>query len=182
MTTSVVLVRGINVGGSNKLAMGDLRQVCVDAGCDDVATYIQSGNVVLRSPLRPAGLEAAVERGIRAVAGLEVVVMVRTFRELTAVVEGGVYADETDGTKRIVAFLKRALPAGALAKLDLAKFAPEECTLRWRELYFHLPNGQGRAKLPAAVTRATGEAVPGTARNWKTVEKLNAMAAVLEAG
>lgn len=180
MTTYAAFVRGINVGTGRKLAMTDLRRVCTDAGCDDVATYIQSGNVVLRSARRSAALESALEQGIAAVAGLDVSVMARTFGELTEVVESGVYAHETDGTKRVVVFLKKKPAAGALADLDVSRFAPEECTLRGRELYLHLPNGQGRAKLPDAIIRAT-KAV-GTTRNWKTVEKLYEMAAALERG
>lgn len=178
----MVLVRGINVGKSRSLPMADFRQVCVDAGCGDVATYIQSGNAVLRSTRAPADLEDALEAGIAAVAGFEVSVMVRTAAEWADVRDSGVYAEETDGTKRVVSFLKARPPKGALDAVDAEQFRPERFTLRGRELFFHLPNGQGRAKLPEAVGKVTKGEPPATTRNWKTVEKLHEMAAGLPAG
>jgi uncharacterized protein (DUF1697 family) len=180
-TVNVVLLRGINVGGGRKLPMADLRQICVDVGGDDVATYIQSGNVVLRSSLGAGALEGAVERRISEVAGFDTDVIVRTLAEFDDVVSSGIYADEDDGTKRVVTFLKKKPAKDALAGLDLEAFAPESCTLRGREIYLHLPNGQGRAKLPDAIARATrSNPIPGTTRNWRTVEKLHAMAVALD--
>lgn len=180
-STFVVLVRGINVGGARKLPMAELRRLCVDAGCSGVATYIQSGNVVLRSPLGAAALERELEERIATGQGHDVDVMARTVDELAAVLTSGIYGSERDATKRIVAFLKQAPPRGALRGLDLDRFAPEEVTLRGRELFFHLPNGQGRARMPDAVARAVAP-IPFTARNWATVEKLHAMAAGLAGG
>ncbi len=180
-TVDVVLLRGINVGGGRKLPMADLRQICIDVGGEDVATYIQSGNVVLRSSLAAGALEAAVERRISEVAGFSTDVIVRTLAEFDDVVSSGIYADEADGTKRVVIFLKKAPPKDALADLDLDALAPESYTLRGREIYLHLPNGQGRAKLPDAIARATrSRPIPGTTRNWRTVEKLQAMAVALD--
>jgi uncharacterized protein (DUF1697 family) len=180
-TTYVVLVRGINVGKTRSLPMADFRQVCVDVGCEDVVTYIQSGNAVLRSSRAPADLEAALEAGIAAVAGFEAAVMVRTAAEWDDVRSSGVYAEEPDGTKRVVSFLKTAPPEGALDGLDTDRFLPERCTLRGRELFLHLPNGQGRAALPEALGRAMKAGPPATTRNWKTVEKLHEMATTLDA-
>lgn len=174
----VVFVRGVNVGGARKLPMAHLRRLCTDAGCSDVTTYIQSGNVVLRAPLRAAELERAIEERIGASLGDDVAVMARSVDEVAAVLASGIYESERDATKRIVAFLKQAPPRGALRALDLARFAPEEVTLRGRELFFHLPNGQGRAKLPEAVARAVAP-IAFTSRNWATVERLHAMAAAL---
>lgn len=177
-TTYVVLVRGINVGGARKLPMAELRRLCADAGCSDVTTYVQSGNVALRSPSGAVALEAAIEGRILDAFGYDVAVMARTVDELASVLGSGIYASQPDATKRIVAFLKTVPPRGALRGLDPERFAPEEVTLRGRELFFHLPEGQGRAKLPDAVARAV-DPIPFTARNWATVEKLHAMASEL---
>jgi uncharacterized protein (DUF1697 family) len=178
-TTYVVLVRGINVGKTRSLPMADFRQVCADAGCEDVTTYIQSGNAVLRSTRSATDLEAALEAGIAEVAGFEVSVMVRTAAEWAAIHDSGVYAEEADGTKRVVHVFKTAPPKGALDGIDPARFAPEEHTLRGRELYLHLPNGQGRAKITEAIGKALKTGPPTTARNWKTVVKLQEMATAL---
>jgi uncharacterized protein (DUF1697 family) len=181
-TTYVVLVRGINVGKTRSLPMADFRQVCADAGCEDVSTYIQSGNAVLRSTRSAADLEAALEAGIAEVAGFEVSVMVRTATEWGAVRDSGVYDEETDGTKRVVSFFKTTPPKGALDGIDAEQFLPERFTVRGRELYLHLPNGQGRAKVTEAIGKATKAGPPATARNWKTVEKLQEMVAALDGG
>jgi uncharacterized protein (DUF1697 family) len=177
----VVLLRGINVGGKHKLPMADLRQLCTDVGCVDVSTYIQSGNVVARSTLSPTTLEKRLEDAIAAAAGFDVAVMVRTATDLDLVLDSGIYANENDGTKRVVAFLKTPPPADALAAVDQDQFAPERCTLRGRELFFHLPNGQGRAKLPDAALRAVAP-ITSTIRNWKSITTLYAMAEQLERG
>ncbi len=70
-----------------------------------------------------------------------------------------------------MAFLYDKPPAGALAALDLAPFAPDEVVLHGRELYYHLPNGMGRTKLPPFVDRRLK--VPATARSWSTLTKLH---------
>ena len=89
----VVLLRGINVGGKAKVPMAALRDVCTAAGCEDVVTYIQSGNVVLTSKLRPDRLGAALEAAIAADFGFNPAVMLRTGGEMAAVVAAAPQAD-----------------------------------------------------------------------------------------
>ncbi len=173
MPTYIALLRGINVGGNHQLPMAKLRDLVADAGGDEVQTYIQSGNVVFTHTARSAAkLTAQLEQIISDGAGFDVPVMVRTAGELAAVIEHNPY-DATDPTKLHVAFLAATPPAGAVDQLDVARFAPEELTLRGRELYLYLPDGMGRAKLPQQLGKV---GTPATARNWRTVMKLHDLA------
>jgi uncharacterized protein (DUF1697 family) len=170
----VALLRGVNVGG-RPLSMSGLRDALAAAGCTDVATYIQSGNVVLTPPEpAPDDLQTWLEQEISAVAGFDVPVVLRTSQELEATVAANPYPD-TGGTRLHVVFFAADPGSAVLDGLDVATFAPEACTLVGRDLYLHLPGGMGRAKLPVALERAGRAAQPpavGTARNWSTVLKL----------
>ena len=175
MTTYIALLRGINVGGNVKLPMADLRKLVASVGGEDVQTYIQSGNVVFTHTARSAPkLTAELEAAIRHGTGFDIAVVLRTANELGDVIEHNPY-DATDPTKVHVVFLSEAPLATALDKIDAARFAPEEMTSRGRELYLHLPDGMGRAKLPTQLGKL-GPAVSATARNWRTVLKLHDLA------
>ncbi|MPZ98874.1 MAG: DUF1697 domain-containing protein [Dehalococcoidia bacterium] len=176
MTRYIGLLRGINVGGRRSLKMTDLRDLVVEVGGTDVLTYIQSGNVVFSHPARSAPkLEAELARSIEAFSGMAVPVVLRTADEWDAIVEANPYPDAGDKQLHVL-FFKEDLPADAFAALDLVAFAPEALVARNRELYLHLPNGMGRAKLPVEVERRGPKAAIGTARNWATVLKLQEMA------
>jgi len=170
----VVLLRGVNVGG-RKLSMPALRTALEEAGCGDVATYIASGNVLLRPPApAPKNLRSWLERVIADVAGFEVPVVLRTAAELERTVARNPYPD-AGGTRLHVVFFADAPGKAALEGVDVDAFAPEECRLVDRDLYLHLPDGMGRAKLPVALDKAARRAkspAAGTARNWHTVLKL----------
>ena len=166
----VVLLRGINVGGKAKVPMAALRDVCTAAGCEDVVTYIQSGNVVLTSRLSEQKLRATLEEAVTAEFGFAPAVMVRTATELAAVVEHNPYP-AADKNSVHVGFLHappQTKAAGCLAAIDCA---PEQVRAVGRDLYLHLPNGMGRANLPAQVERCLRPAQV-TVRNWRTVTKL----------
>jgi uncharacterized protein (DUF1697 family) len=169
-TVYVALLRGVNVGGRTKIAMAALRDTCAAAGCQDVVTYIQSGNVVLRSPLPADKLRAALERAIAADFGFSPAVMLRTAKEMAAVLERNPFP-EVDPQSVHVGFLPA--PPGAEAKRCLAALEcdPERVTVVGRELYLHLPNGVGRASLPVQIDRCL-RPTPMTVRNWRTVTKL----------
>jgi uncharacterized protein (DUF1697 family) len=168
MVVYVALLRGINVGGSGKLPMADLRDVFSDAGGSEVQTYIQSGNVVFRHRAASGDrLQVDLEHAIEAATGLEVPVVVRTRDELASVVEANPY-EGVEPTKLHVAFLTADPAPGSIDRVDLERFLPEECVPVGREIYLHLPNGMGRAKLPNALA-AIGTA---TTRNWRTVTTL----------
>lgn len=176
MPAYVALLRGINVGGNRRLKMADLREVFAAAGAHDIATYIQSGNVVFTHPARsqPA-LAAELEQRIAKKVGLAVPVVLRSAGELARAIADSPFPD-ADADELHVAFLATRPPAN-VPPIDARAFAPERCAVIGRDLYLYLPNGMGRSKLAAAVlARPTAIGAGGTARNWRTVLKLSELA------
>lgn len=178
MPAYVALLRGINVGGARKVAMSDLRTMLTEAGYGDVGTYIQSGNAVFTSTRRsPKAIEADIEQRLLDVVGFEVDTVVRSADQLDAIVDANPFTSEarSDGTKVAVAFLKRPISAAAKRELASRDFSPESVVaVTDRDLTIHYPNGQGRSKLDLRFV-----AQPATARNWKTVLKLQELLAAL---
>jgi uncharacterized protein (DUF1697 family) len=173
MHTFVALLRGVNVGGKNKIPMAGLKSSFSALGLEDVVTYIQSGNVVFRSPTRAArDLAAGIEQRVAKDFGVGVTVLLRTPSELEAIADGNPFlSGKADPSKLHVVFLSGRPAAGAVAKLDPERSPPDEFSVRGREIYLHLPNGAGRSKLTVDYfERRLG--VRGTARNWKTLTKL----------
>jgi uncharacterized protein (DUF1697 family) len=170
VTAYVALLRAVNVGGTGKLPMGDLKALCEAAGFAKVQTYIASGNVVFESSLTEAEVAAALDERLKAYAGKSVGVMVRTAAEMKAVLEGNPFPNAKPNYT-VAIFLDRPPPEDALDGM----VAPdgEEARLRKREIYIHYPNGQGRSKLKLPAART------GTARNINTVAKLAGMAGEL---
>jgi uncharacterized protein (DUF1697 family) len=166
----VALLRGINVGGKAKVPMAALRDVCESTGCEDVVTYIQSGNVVLTSKLSADKLRTALEAAIAAEFGFNPAVMIRTAKEMATVVGRNPYPDADEKTIH-VGFLHAAPDATTKKCLAAIDCAPEEVTAVGRDLYLHLPNGMGRAALPVQLERCL-RPKPVTVRNWRTVTKL----------
>lgn len=171
MPTYIALLRGVNVGG-RKLPMAELREALTDAGATDVVTYIQSGNVVLdHTSKSDAVVQKLVEDTISSTFDLDVPTMVRSLAEVRAVVDGCPY-EVDDPTKLHVFFFSGPAPDPA-SWMDLAPFAPEAITVSGREQYVHLPLGMGRSKIVEAIGKGPGRKVEqGTARNWRTVQKL----------
>lgn len=175
----VALLRGVNVGGRSKLAMTDLRAVATGLGYRDVATYIQSGNLVLSASKAPAVVAEELGSGIAAATATSPTVLVRTAAELAAVVDANPYRRRGEDEAHLhVVFTDGAAEAG-MAALDLSAYTPEEATAIGRELHLFLPDGVGRSKLAADVSRS--RATVGTMRNWRTVAKLLDMATAIEA-
>jgi uncharacterized protein (DUF1697 family) len=166
----VALLRGINVGGRAKVPMAALRDTCAALGCEDVVTYIQSGNVVLRSGLTADKLRAALEGAIAEAFGFSPAVMIRTAEEMAAVVDRNPYPD-ADEAHRHVGFLHAPPEAATKKCLAAIDCAPEQVTVRGREVYLYLPNGMGRANLPVQMERCLRPSLV-TVRNWRTVTKL----------
>lgn len=168
--TYVALLRSVNVAGHGTVKMVDLAGVFRGLGYDDVSTYIQSGNVIFTTD---GGVAAAdLERAIRAGLGMDVTVMVRTAAALARVVRANPFAHSDPSTLH-VGFMAGAPPVAA-GDLDLERFLPEAVVIDGADLYLHLPNGMGRAKLPVSLGRQL--AVPVTFRNWNTVAKLAELA------
>jgi uncharacterized protein (DUF1697 family) len=172
----IVLLRGINIGPRNRIAMPALREALAGAGFADVRTYVQSGNVVLDSRAKPDNLARRCERLIADSFGLDIAVVVRTRDELAEAVRRDPLGDIADNPKRYqVSFLSEALGDHEVSKLADLAVGGEQLVAIGRELYAWHPAGAARSKLWAALAgRALG--VTATARNWTTVTALLAMA------
>jgi uncharacterized protein (DUF1697 family) len=172
MARFAVLLRGVNLAGRNRVSMPVLRGALEDAGFTDVATYVQSGNVVLTSRKAPKGVTTEVEHLLAERFGVDVRVVVRTRDELAAVVERNPLAKVAKDPKRYqVTFLESALPADVLRKLQALAKDGEQMKQVGRELYVWHPHGLARSKLAARLAEK-GLGVAATARNWRTVTKL----------
>lgn len=173
MNTFVALLRAINVGGKNKVSMSELKALFSSLELEDVVTYIQSGNVVFRSPTRSAhDLAAGIEQRVAEAFRISVTVLLRTPAELEEIANGNPFLCRgVDLSKLYVVFLDSPPTAEAIAQLDPERSPPDEFSPRGREIYLRLPNGAGRSKLTIDYfERRLG--VAATARNWKTLVKL----------
>jgi uncharacterized protein (DUF1697 family) len=172
VSRQIVLLRGINLGRSRRVAMPKLREELERAGLKDVRTYLQSGNVVLSSGLSPTRLATKCKRVIADAFGLDVDVIVRTRSELAGVVRRNPLADVATDPKRYqVTFLAEKLPAAEVKRLAALATKSEQLVPHGRELYAWHPAGVARSKLWARLAgRDLG--VSATSRNWATVTKL----------
>jgi uncharacterized protein (DUF1697 family) len=172
MKTYVVLLRGINLGPRNRVAMPELRELLSAAGFDDVRTYLQSGNVVLAGKGSAASVARTCGQEIAKGLGLEIDVVVRTRAELAAVVRRNPLGKVAKNPKRYqVSFLATKPAAALVRKLEAAVVPPERFAAVGRELYAWHPEGVARSKLwTLLASRDLG--VTATARNWTTVTKL----------
>jgi uncharacterized protein (DUF1697 family) len=182
MTVVISMLRAVNVGGHNKIKMEALRALYVSLKFEDVATFIQSGNVVFRTKERD--LEKIGKRlgdGIEKSFGFRPEVILRTAEEMRGVVARNPFAARTDVEpgKLLVWFLTGMPDAEARKKVLTVKVEQEALRIDARELYIYFPDGQGRSKLSLpAVDRALK--VLGTGRNWNSVTKLMEIAESLE--
>jgi uncharacterized protein (DUF1697 family) len=163
----IALLRAVNVGGTGKLPMTELKSMCEAAGCLAVRTYIASGNVVFQSTKTEAQVKNALEAALAKYAGKPVGVMVRTAAEMNAVLAANPFAQMP--TNRTVAIFLDAPPAGD-ALNTLSNQVHEELRLGLREIYVYYPDGQGESRLKIRAAKN------GTARNMNTVAKLAEMA------
>ncbi|MGH7593529.1 MAG: DUF1697 domain-containing protein [Gemmatimonadales bacterium] len=163
MTTWVALLRAVNVGGTGKLPMAELKALCCDAGFARVETYIASGNVVFQSKATPGAVQAALEQRLLGYVGKPIGVLLRTAEEMRAVLKANPFpAGAPNRTYTI--FLGERPPKDAL---DFAiGVVDEEMRLGRREIYVHYPAGMGQSRLRIPAAKA------GTARNMNTVARL----------
>ena len=152
--------------------MGDLRDLLEGHGYDDARTHLQSGNVLLSSPLPPRKLEAKLEQQLAQGLGLEVRVLVRTRAELAKVVGRDPLGKvATDTSRYLVSFLSKRLSAKVARELEAAEIGPAELVIDGRELYAWYPDGVQRA--PSRRRRGgRRRGASRAARNWNTVTKL----------
>ncbi len=182
MSVIISMLRGVNVGGHNKIKMDQLRAVYESLGFRDAQTYIQSGNVVCRAEKRDLATAAArIEKGVERNFGFRPSVIVRSAPELREVIVRNPFAKRSgiDASRLLVAFLASNPAADALDKVLKIKCEPEELCVSGRELFIYFPNGMARPKLSMATVERTLK-IAYTGRNWNTVRKLLEMAEALE--
>ncbi len=179
MPVWIVVLRGVNVGGKNKLPMKAFAADLEAIGAADVQTYIQSGNAVVQSSQRSAGrFQAAIAERIEAEHGFTPGVQALTSAQLAAVIDANPYPDAVSEPKTLHAYFLAAKPKSAdLDGLARLQAASERSALVDRVFYLHAPDGVGRSKLAASVERLVG--VEATARNWRTVQALSEMAGLV---
>lgn len=166
----VVLLRAVNVGGSGRMTMADLRAAVHDAGFPDAITYLQSGNLVLTSPGPAATIAGAVERAIASALGFSTHAMVRAAPQMQAIASPPPTIDP-DPVGLAVAFCKSRPTAAARDALAARDFGRDHATPHGTECYLRYPDGMGRSKMTGAVLeRVLG--VPVTVRNWKVTRAL----------
>ena len=176
MARLVVLLRGINLGPANRVAMADLRALLEDLGYEDVSTHLQSGNAVVTAAATPAAVAKAVEKAMADRLGVDVAAVVRRGGELARIVAADRLGDVADDpAKRMVIFLPAKASRSALRALEREDFGDERLEAAGREVYAWCPGGIGRSPLMTAIGK-TELGRTGTARNWRTVTRLAEMA------
>ena len=169
----IALLRGINVGGRNKLPMSELSEMFSSAGCDAVKTYIQSGNVVFHAAAGVAeGLPQVVSRRIAKTFGYDLPVVLRSASEMAAVARGNPFLQRGEDEKALhVLFLADRPTASRVAALDARRSPPDEFQVRGREVFLFCPHGVADTRLTNAYFDSKLGTV-STGRNWRTVLKL----------
>jgi uncharacterized protein (DUF1697 family) len=183
MASHIALLRGINVGGRNKVAMAELREIVSALGHAGVSTYIQSGNVLFTTPESDtAKLESALEAAITGAFGLQAPVVVVSRDELAGILERNPYPDEANPRLVHVVFMNAELLPDLLERIkaaeqaSAAKGSRDTVTAIGAALYVHTPDGFGSSELAQVLFRIIGTPgkarVAATARNWATATKL----------
>jgi uncharacterized protein (DUF1697 family) len=167
-TKYIALLRAVNVGGTGKLPMSELKAMCSDAGFGHVETYIASGNVVFESKAAPARVKAELEVRLHAYAGRPVGVVMRSAPEMLAVLQANPFP-KAEPRYTYAIFLNEPPPADALTHVSGQQ--DEQIRLGEREIFVHYASGMGRSKLRIPAAKS------GTARNMNTVAKLVEIAA-----
>ena len=170
---NIALLRGINVGGKNKLPMKELAALFVEAACEEVRTYIQSGNVVFRTGSADADeISSIIGASILDRFGFRVPVIVRTAGELEGIAQGNPFVKAGAETDRLhVMFLAERPDSASVGALDPARSPGDEFVVVGREIYLHCPNGVARSKLTNSYFDSK-LSTTSTSRNWRTVGKL----------
>ena len=182
MPVIVSLLRGVNVGGNNKIKMSELRELYESLGLRQAETFIQSGNVVCTTYARDLTKVAKrIEDAIEERFGFRCDVVLRTAAELRDALVRNPFAkrEGIDPAKLLVTFLAADPDPEGCSKVGAMNHAPEELHIDGREVYIYFPDGMGRSKLSWPKIGKSMK-TSGTGRNMNTVEKLLAMADRLE--
>jgi uncharacterized protein (DUF1697 family) len=180
MTRYVALLRAVNLGAHNKVAMADLRLLCERLDLREVRTLLQSGNLVFEAPSRAgaAALERRLETETGEALGVRTDFFVRSAAEWNELIEANPFGKEAknDPGHLLVMCLKAAPPRTAYTTLEEAIRGRERVRAGTRHAYFVYPDGVGRSKLTTALIESKLK-TRGTARNWNTVLKLRELLA-----
>jgi len=170
MNTFVALIRGINVVGKNILPMKNLTKILEDMGCQEIKTYIQSGNIIFKiSQNQKLQIAREISSRISEIYGFKPHVLLLNISELHEAIANNPF--KTENGKALHFFFLDSFPQKPdLERLKAAKSKSEEFKLIKNIFYLYAPDGIGRSKLAAIVEKSMG--VPATARNWNTVSKL----------
>jgi uncharacterized protein (DUF1697 family) len=173
MASYVAMLRGINVGGRNRVGMDELRAFFTGLGYSKVTTFIQSGNVVFETArTKTAALVDEIQSGLPSVLGVEVAVLVRSASELRRITSANPFLPGApDSTKLHVTFLTAKPAADRVAAVETFDAGGDELSVAGQDVYLHCPGGYGRTKLSNAFLERQ-LAVGATTRAWKTVNAL----------
>lgn len=167
------LLRGVNVGGANKIAMASLADLFLQAGCRNVQTYIQSGNVVFAAQPKVAlAAVSAVCSAVQQQFGFQTQIVLRSLEEMERIAASHpFFRDDEELGKFHVVFLADAPSPERIAALDPQRSPPDQFKVLGKEVYLYMPNGMARTKLSNAYFDSKLKTV-STVRNWRTVQKL----------
>ena len=183
MPVLISMLRGVNLGGHNKIKMDALRSLYESLQLEDPRTYVQSGNVIFRTKEKNlASLTKKIQNAIERTFGFRPEVILRTTDELRKAIAASPFANRSDlePSKILVTFLRAEPGPEARATLLSLQAYPEELHLQGRELYIYFPDGVGRSKLPWSSVEKLLKTT-GTARNLNSVTKMLAIAQEMEA-
>lgn len=178
----IALFRGINVGGKNTVKMADLKHFLADMGCQNVQSYIQSGNVVFDASAGQNELIDKIQEGFARTFGFDSALILRTLEEWTAIITGLPFSEKElheaaaakpDVEHLYVYLAEDRLPTAAIEQLKAAYHGKDAFHIGKREIYLLCYDSIRDSKLAASLSKL---GVPLTARNWKTIEKLHEMA------
>jgi uncharacterized protein (DUF1697 family) len=173
LSTNVALLRGVNLGSKNRMLMVDLSRMFVEAGCTDVRTYIQSGNVIFTaSQSKLEKLPALIAKKIADRFGFKIPVVLRTVEQLGETIQNNPFLKAGAAEDTLHVYFLAGLPdARNINSLDPKRSSPDAFCVRGRDVYLQMPNGMARTKLTNAYFDSKLATI-STARNWRTVLKL----------
>ncbi|NIK79157.1 uncharacterized protein (DUF1697 family) [Paenibacillus castaneae] len=185
MTIYIALLRGINVGGKNIIKMAELKRMFEAMGLGPVQTYIQSGNVLFQSNAEEAPLRKQIEHEIEAVFGFPVIIVLRTIEELRAIAANCPFSEEaiteaeasSDAESLYVSMLLEEPAQEGIDRLDPYRSDSDDYVIKGRDVYLLFRHSTRNSKLSNNLHKL---GVPATVRNWKTINKLVALANAME--
>lgn len=177
MITGIVLLRGINVGGHRKLPMAELRELIKSLGYSNVATYIQSGNLLVQCDEKKwQAINTSLKRAIHTQFGYDVPIVSRTLAEWESIIRYNPFINEQeDLTKLLVTILEDAPTPENIMDLEAYDFGADELKVVGSEVYMHCHHGAGKSKITNNILEKKLK-ITGTTRNWKSMIKLRDLA------